>query len=84
MEEYYRRFEASISSAELAKWNATTHMEINNTYTGEDGEGGAQRFQEMCLIVSAEYEWYSGIWNNLNNITLLGTEKYPRTTTAAY
>ena len=38
----------------------------------------------MCIIMSADLERYSGIWNDLNNITLLGTNNYPKTTTAAY
>ena len=38
----------------------------------------------MCLIISADSYWYSCIYNNLNNIILLGTENYPKTTTAAY
>ena len=27
---------------------------------------------------------YSSIWNNLNNITLLGTDNYPKTKTSTY
>ena len=38
----------------------------------------------MCLIMSAYSDWYSGIWKNLKNSTLLGTEDFPKTTTAAY
>ena len=38
----------------------------------------------MCLILSADSERYSGIWDELNNSTLLGTDNYPKTTTAAY
>ena len=38
----------------------------------------------MCLIMSADSDQYSGIWNNLKNSTLLGTENYNKTTTAAY
>ena len=38
----------------------------------------------MGLIVSADSERYSGIWNNLENSTLRGTENYPKTTTDAY
>ena len=38
----------------------------------------------MCLIMSADLERYSGIWDNLKNITLLGTDNYPKNTTAAY
>ena len=38
----------------------------------------------MCLIMSADSDRYSGIWNDLNNITLLGTENYPKITAATY
>ena len=38
----------------------------------------------MCLIISADSERYSGIWNYLKNRTLIGTDKYSKTTTAAY
>ena len=38
----------------------------------------------MCLIMSADSNKYSGIWNKLKNNTLIGTYKYPKTTTAAY
>ena len=38
----------------------------------------------MCLIMSAESDQYSGIWNNLNNSTLLGTENDLKTTTDTY
>ena len=38
----------------------------------------------MCLIISPDSDLYSEICNNLNNITLLGTENYPRTTTDTY
>ena len=41
-------------------------------------------FQAMCLIMSADLGFYSGICYDLNNITLLGGDNYPRTTTAAY
>ena len=41
-------------------------------------------FQAMCLIIYADSEQYSGIWNNLNNSTLLGTYNYTKITTAAY
>ena len=38
----------------------------------------------MCLIVSAESDRYSGIWNKLKDSNLLGTYNYPKTTTIAY
>ena len=31
-EAYYRRFEAAMSTAELEKCNAKTHMELNKSY----------------------------------------------------
>ena len=34
--------------------------------------------------MSADSDRYSGICNNLNNITLLVIDNYPKTTTAAY
>ena len=34
--------------------------------------------------MSDDSDQYSGIWNDLNNSTLLGTEKCPKTTTDAY
>ena len=42
------------------------------------------RFQAMCLIMSAELERYSGICNNLENITLLVTDNNPKPKIAAY
>ena len=38
----------------------------------------------MCLIMSDDSDQYSGIRNDLNNSTLLGTDNYRKTTTAAY
>ena len=73
----------AISTAELAKCNVTTHIELSKAYADVYDEDGTNRFQTMCLIMSADSDQYSGIWNYLNNITLLGTEKYPKTTTAA-
>ena len=35
---YYRRYEAFISTAELAKCNATTHMELNKFCADGDYE----------------------------------------------
>ena len=84
MEAYQRRFEAAISTSELAKCNTTTHIESNKTYTDGDNKDGTKRFQEMCLIMYADSDQYSRIWNDLMNSTILGTENYPKTTTAAY
>ena len=53
-EEYYIRFEAAISTSEMAKWNETTHMELNKDYADGDDEDDTKRFQEICLIMSAE------------------------------
>ena len=64
----------SISTDELTKRNTLNHMELNKTCTGGYDEEVTKRFQAMCLIVSNESERYSGIWNNLNNINLLGTD----------
>ena len=83
-ESYYRLFEADISTDELENFNATTHMELNKAYTGGEDEDGTKRFQSICLIMSADSGRYSGIWNDLKNITLLGTYNYPKTTAAAY
>ena len=74
----------AISTAEQAKCNATTHIEVNKSYAYGDDEDGTKRFQEMCLIMSADSDRYSGIWNDLKNSTLLGTDNYPKTTTAVY
>ena len=83
-EAYCRRFEAAISTAELEKCNTTTHIELNKAYADGDDEDGTKRFQEMCLIMSADLERYSGIWNYLKNSTFLGTDNFPKTITAAY
>ena len=83
-EMYYRRFEAAISTAELEKCNEITHIELNKDYADRDDEDGTKRLQEMCLIMSTESDQYSGIWKKLKNSTLLGTEKYTKTTTPAY
>ena len=59
-------------------------MELNKAYANIDDEYGTKRFQAMCLIMPTDSDQYSGIWNDLKNITLLGTDNYPKTTTAAY
>ena len=84
MEAYYRQFGFSVSMAELEKCNATTHIELNQYYANGDNEDGTKRFQAMYLIISTDSDRYSGIWNDLNNITLLGTDNYTKTTTAPY
>ena len=83
-EAYYRQFEAAISTSEVVKWNATTHIELNTAYTNGEYEYYTKRFQSMRLIMSAYSGRYSGIWNNLNNSTLLDTDNYPKTKTSAY
>ena len=60
-EAYYRQFEAAISTSELAKCNATTHIELNKAYVDGYDEDGTNRFQAMCLIMSADSDQYSGI-----------------------
>ena len=80
----YRRFEAAISTAKLEKCNAITHIELNKYYADGDDEDGTKTFQEMCIIMSTDLDQYSGIWNNLKTSTLLGTENYTKTKTAAY
>ena len=81
---YYRRFEASISTSELKKCTSTKHVYINKTYTGGDDENITKKLLAMCLLMSDDYEWYSGIWNDLNKSALLGMENYPKTPTSAY
>ena len=49
-----------------------------------DNEYGTKRLQAICIIMSTDSYQYSGIWNNLKNSTLLGTDNYPKTTTSAY
>ena len=83
MEVYYRHFEVAISTSKLAKCNAITHIELNKAYADGDDEDGTKMFQEMCLIMSADSDQFSGIWNNLKNSPLLGTENYKKTTTVA-
>ena len=83
-EAYYRQFEAAISTSGLEKYNATTQIELNKAYVDGDNEYITKRLHAMCLIISADSDRYSGIWNNIKNSTLLGTDNYPKTTTAAY
>ena len=59
-------------------------MEFDKTYAGGYNEDGTKRFQAMCLIMPADSDRYSGIWDDLNNNTLLGKNNYPKTTTATY
>ena len=51
---------------------------------GGDNDNDTNIFQAMCLLMLADSELFSGIWNNLKNNTLLVTEKDPNTPTAAY
>ena len=53
---YCWRFEASISTYELEKCMAMTHVEIYKTYMEGDDYNVTKRFQEMCLLISANYE----------------------------
>ena len=84
IEAYYRRFEAAISTYKIEKFTATTHMKLNKTYAVGKDDNVTKRFQDMCLILSADCELYSGTWFYLNNITLLVTENDPNTPTSAY
>ena len=59
-------------------------MELNKSYANGDNGDGTKIFQEMCLTMSTNLYQYSGIWNDLKNSTLLGTDNYPKTTTVAY
>ena len=72
-EAYYKSFEAAISMYEIVKWTDTTHMQLSRTQTGEDDDDVTKRFQSMCLLILSESDWFSGIWNDLNNNTLLST-----------
>ena len=56
MKSYYRIFEASISTADLEKCNATTHMELNKGYIDGDDEDSTKRFQAICIIMSADLD----------------------------
>ena len=38
----------------------------------------------MCLLISSDSDQYSGIWIDLNNNILIGTDNYQKTTTTAY
>ena len=57
--------------------------ELNKSYADGENEYGTKKFQAMCLIVFVDSDRYSGIWNDLNNGTLLATDNYPKTTTDA-
>ena len=54
-------------------------MDINKTYTRGDDENIVKRFQTVCLLISGNYEGYSGICNDLKNSALLGIENYSKT-----
>ena len=53
-EAYCRRFEATISMAELSKCNATTHIELNKSNANGDDKDGTKKFKEMCLTMTAD------------------------------
>ena len=58
----------------MEKCTAMTHVELYKTYMEGDGYNVTKRFQEMCILMSDDYEQQSGIWYDLKNSTLLGTE----------
>ena len=74
----------SILTAELAKRNATTYMELDKYHVDADDEDVTNRFQSMCTIMSSDSYRYSGICNNLKNSTLMGIDNYPKTKTTKY
>ena len=59
-------------------------MELNKTYPGGYDENITKRFQAIRLLWSAYYKRYLGIWDELKNSKIMGTENYPKTPTAAY
>ena len=83
-EEYYSRFESSISTAELAKFTTSTHIELNRRYAVRNNNDGTRRSQAMFLLMLVDSEKFSGVWDDLKNNTLLDTENYPKTSTNAY
>ena len=64
----------TISTAELEHFNAKNQVEFNKNYAEGYNEDGTKRFQEMCLIMSADSERYSFICNNLKNRNLMDTD----------
>ena len=76
MESWYRRFKADISTDELEKFTATTHTELNRTYEGggDNDDDGTRRFQEMCLLIPANSERFSGLCSGINNNAPLGID----------
>ena len=50
---------------------------------GNTGDS-AKRFYDMCLLIFAESEKLSDLWNDLKNNTILGMEYYPNIPTATY
>ena len=75
---------AAIYTVELEKYTETTLTELNRTYTGGEANNGTSKFQARRFLLLANSKRFSGVWNNLKNITLLGTGNYPKTPTAAY
>ena len=52
------------------KWKkrtATTHTELKSTYMGVNDGDGTRRFQEMCLLIPANSERFSGLCSGINN-----------------
>ena len=43
---------------------------------GRGNYDGSKRFQDMCLIMSDNSELFSGVCNDFNNNTLLGTDNF--------
>ena len=48
------------------------------------GNDGTNSFQAMCIFMTDDSKQFSGVWNDLKNNTLLGTDYYPKTLTAKY
>ena len=61
------------------------NVELNNTYAQGGGDGNITiRFQEMCLLISADSKRYSGILDDSKNSTLLGMDNYQNNPTTTY
>ena len=57
----YEPTKAYISTTKLEKCTATTHVDLNKTYTRGNNENAIKRFQAMCLFMSDNYEQQSEI-----------------------
>ena len=69
-----RRHTKNIWSVHINGWTE----KLQRKYADVDDEDGTKRFQAMFLIMSVESDRYSEIWNDLNNITFVGTDNYPK------